>query len=113
MQKIYSHISFRRSFIFSVLIISLHPVFSQETKKPNIIFILADDLGYGDVGCYGQQKISTPNIDALAKTGLKMTEFYAGTSVCAPSRASLMTGMHTGHIPVRGNKGMKPEGQFP
>lgn len=85
----------------------------QEGKKPNIIFILADDLGYGDVGCYGQQKIKTPHIDALAKQGMLFTEMYAGTAVCAPSRASLLTGMHTGHTPVRGNKGMKPEGQFP
>lgn len=81
--------------------------------RPNIIFILADDLGYGDVGCYGQQKIKTPNIDALAKAGMQFTDMYAGTAVCAPSRASLLTGMHTGHTPVRGNKGMKPEGQFP
>ncbi|BAV08854.1 Arylsulfatase A [Filimonas lacunae] len=85
----------------------------QADKKPNIIFILADDLGIGDVGCYGQQKIKTPNIDALAKEGMQFTQAYAGTAVCAPSRASLLTGMHTGHTPVRGNKGMKPEGQFP
>ena len=86
----------------------------QQTQKgPNIIFILADDLGYGDVGCYGQQKIKTPNIDALAKSGLKFTQFYAGTSVCAPSRASFMTGLHTGHAPVRGNKGFGTEGQMP
>jgi len=82
-------------------------------KKPNIILIVADDLGYGDVGCYGQQKIKTPNIDRMAKAGMKFTQFYAGTSVCAPSRASLMTGMHTGHTYIRGNKGIKPEGQFP
>lgn len=85
----------------------------QKQSKPNVILIVADDLGYGDVGCYGQQKIKTPNIDALAKHGMRFTQFYAGTAVCAPSRASLLTGMHTGHTPVRGNKGMKPEGQFP
>ncbi|TDH25695.1 DUF4976 domain-containing protein [Segetibacter sp. 3557_3] len=77
------------------------------------MFILADDLGYGDLGCYGQSKVRTPNIDRLAKGGLKFTQFYAGSTVCAPSRASLLTGLHTGHTAVRGNKGMKPEGQFP
>ena len=75
--------------------------------------IVADDLGYADVGCYGQQKIETPNIDRLAKQGMRFTQFYAGTSVCAPSRASLMTGLHTGHTAIRGNKGTKPEGQTP
>lgn len=81
--------------------------------KPNIIFIIADDLGYADIGCYGQQKIQTPHIDNLAKNGLRFTQFYAGTSVCAPSRASLLTGLHTGHTQVRGNRGFKPEGQYP
>jgi arylsulfatase A len=85
----------------------------KNVKKPNIIFILADDLGYGDVGCYGQQKIATPNIDKLAKQGLKFTQFYAGTAVCSPSRASLMTGLHTGHVAVRGNRRTPPEGQYP
>lgn len=74
-----------------------------QKKKPNIIFILADDLGYGDLGCYGSTKINTPNIDALAKSGAMFTQFYAGSTVCAPSRAALMTGLHTGHVSVRGN----------
>src|SRR5262249_36614218 len=65
--------------------------------KPNIIFILADDLGYGEVGCYGQQRIKTPNLDRMASEGMRFTQCYAGTTVCAPSRASLMTGLHTGH----------------
>jgi arylsulfatase A-like enzyme len=82
-------------------------------QKTNIILIVADDLGYGDVGCYGQQKIKTPNIDRLAKQGVRFTQFYAGTTVCVPSRASLMSGLHTGHTAVRGNVGTKPEGQFP
>lgn len=86
---------------------------AQKPVRPNIILILADDLGYADVGCYGQQKVATPNIDKLAKQGLKFNQFYAGSTVCAPSRASLMTGLHTGHGSVRGNKRMKPEGQFP
>jgi len=101
----------------AVLLICLFPVFleaqSPARQKPNIILILADDLGYGDLGCYGQQKIHTPHIDKLAKAGMRFTQFYAGTAVCAPSRASLMTGLHTGHTAVRGNQGVKPEGQFP
>lgn len=71
--------------------------------KPNIVLILADDLGYGDVGCYGQKKIRTPDIDRLAAEGMKFTHFYAGASVCAPSRSVLMTGRHGGHTRVRGN----------
>jgi len=86
---------------------------TQSPGRPNIVFILADDLGYGDLGCYGQQKIQTPHIDALARRGLRFTQFYAGTAVCAPSRASFMTGLHTGHTAVRGNRGFQPEGQYP
>ncbi len=71
--------------------------------KPSIIFILADDLGYGDLGCYGQKKIKTPNLDKLAAEGMRFTQFYAGSTVCAPSRCSLMTGLHTGHAFIRGN----------
>jgi len=85
----------------------------KQSTRPNIILIIADDLGYGDVGCYGQQKIKTPNIDNLAKNGMRFTQFYSGTAVCAPARASLMTGLHTGHTPIRGNRGTQPEGQFP
>ena len=73
-------------------------------KHPNIIFILADDLGYGDLGCYGQAKIKTPNIDRLAAEGMRFTQCYAGSTVCAPSRSALMTGQHTGHTRVRGNE---------
>jgi arylsulfatase A-like enzyme len=73
-------------------------------KKPNIIFILADDLGYGDLACYNaNNKIPTPNIDALALGGIRFTRFYAGSTVCAPSRCALMTGLHTGHAYIRGN----------
>ena len=85
----------------------------KSAKKPNIIFILADDLGYGDIGPYGQQKIETPNLDRLAKMGVKFTQFYSGTAVCAPARSSFMTGQHTGHTPIRGNKTLQPEGQVP
>jgi arylsulfatase A-like enzyme len=79
------------------------PARSKKEKLPNIVFILADDLGYGDLGSYGQQKIKTPNLDRLAKEGMRFTNFYAGSTVCAPSRASLMTGQHTGHAYIRGN----------
>ena len=79
--------------------------------KPNIILILADDLGYGDLGCYGQKKIKTPNLDWLAAEGIRFTDCYAGSTVCAPSRAALMTGLHSGHNRIRGNgnKGLKTE----
>jgi len=81
------------------------PAWAQQRKKrPNIVFILADDLGYGDLGCYGQQKIQTPNLDAFAREGMRFTQCYAGSTVCAPSRCCLMTGLHTGHARVRGNK---------
>jgi len=73
--------------------------------QPNIIFIMADDLGYGDLGCYGQSVIKTPHIDKLAQEGLRFTQCYAGSTVCAPSRSVLMTGQHTGHTTVRGNFG--------
>jgi len=72
-------------------------------SKPNIIFILADDLGYGDLGCYGQDEIKTPNLDRMAAEGMRFTDHYAGSTVCAPSRCALMTGLHTGHCLVRGN----------
>ena len=75
-------------------------------RKPNIIFILADDLGYGDLGCYGQKRIKTPNLDQMAREGMRFTQHYAGSTVCAPSRCVLMTGLHTGHCYIRGNARM-------
>ena len=85
----------------------------QEVSKPNIVYILADDLGYGDLSCYGQTHFNTPNLDKMAGEGMLFTQHYAGTTVCAPSRSALMTGQHTGHTPIRGNKEWKPEGQWP
>ncbi len=99
--------------ILLTIITSNSAGYARQPVKPNVIFIIADDLGYGDIGVYGQKLIKTQNIDALAKKGIKFTQFYAGTSVCAPSRSSLMTGQHTGHTPIRGNKEILPEGQFP
>ena len=81
--------------------------------RPNIIYILMDDAGYGDLSCYGQKKFKTPNIDRLATEGIKFTDHYAGSTVCAPTRSVLMTGLHTGHTPVRGNKEIRPVGQSP
>ncbi|WP_281990660.1 arylsulfatase [Aquimarina aggregata] len=80
----------------------------SKDKRPNIVFLLADDMGYGEVGSYGQKKIKTPFLDSLAAQGMRFTNFYAGTAVCSPSRASLMTGLHTGHVSIRGNKGQYP-----
>jgi hypothetical protein len=71
--------------------------------KPNMIYILADDLGYGDLGCYGQKQIRTPNLDRMAAEGIRFTQHYAGSTVCAPSRCTLMTGLHTGRAVIRGN----------
>ncbi len=86
---------------------------SMSEQKPNVIFILADDAGYGDFSCYGQTRFETPNIDRLAKNGLRFTSHYSGSTVCAPSRSVLLTGLHTGHTPIRGNKEIQPEGQHP
>lgn len=84
-----------------------------EVQKPNIIYIMADDMGYADLGCYGSKRIKTPNLDRLAAEGIRFTHHYAGTSVCAPSRCSLMTGLTTGHCQVRGNLQWEPYGQLP
>ena len=89
------------------------PTEGRGRRQPNIIYILADDLGYGDLSCYGQKKFTTPSIDRLAREGMLFTQHYAGSTVCAPSRCVLMTGLHTGHCQIRGNKGMRPEGQHP
>jgi arylsulfatase A-like enzyme len=85
---------------------------TKTSRVPNIVFILADDLGYGDLGCYGQKVVTTPQIDRMAKEGMRFTHFYAGATVCAPSRSVLMTGQHHGHTRVRGNAGaMNPQAQ--
>ena len=87
---------------------------SATDPKPNIILIMVDDLGYADISPYGQRKIQTPNLAKLAERGMTFTQFYAGVSVCAPSRSSLMEGLHTGHTFIRGNKQNDPVGgQWP
>ena len=89
-------------------LLACNTINQEREQKPNIIYILADDLGYGDLGCYGQQVITTPHIDRLAAEGMRFTDHYAGSTVCAPSRASLMTGFHTGHGYIRMNgKGLE------
>ena len=100
--------------ILSAAIISASAITSiSAQQKPNVVFIITDDLGYGDLSCFGQEKFKTPNIDKLALSGTRFTHSYSGTTVSAPSRASLLTGLHTGHTPIRGNKEVMPEGQEP
>ena len=91
------------------------PAVAAEPRRPNVVFVLADDLGYGDLGCYGQTKIKTPNIDKLAAEGMRLTTHYAGNAVCAPSRCVLMTGYHPGHAFIRNNQQYRKgeEGQYP
>ncbi|MGE5193524.1 MAG: arylsulfatase, partial [Deltaproteobacteria bacterium] len=88
---------------------------AAEAQRPNIVFLLCDDLGYGDVGCFGQKKIRTPNVDRLAAEGMRLTVHYSGNAVCAPSRCTLMTGKHPGHAFIRSNRQYRPgsEGQWP
>lgn len=84
-----------------------------QDRPPNIIFIMADDLGYGDLGAYGQEQIQTPNLDRMAREGTRFTDFYSGHTVCAPSRHALFTGRHTGRTRVRGNLFIEPRGDLP
>ena len=101
----------RTLFGFSLLFLTCLPswnlIAAEPIAKPNLIWIMADDLGYGDLGCYGQSVTSTPNLDRMSKEGKRFTHFYSGATVCAPSRSVLMTGMHHGHTRVRGNAGQR------
>ena len=103
-------ILFIGSFIWSCK--RAQPSENNQNKNPNVIYIIADDLGYADLSSYGQEKYKTPHIDQLAKEGLLFTQHYAGSTVCAPSRSSLLTGQHTGYTPIRGNFEIK-SGQMP
>ncbi len=89
------------------------PEKTEKNNFPNIIYIMADDMGYGDLGCYGQETIKTPNIDNLAEQGMRFTQHYAANTVCAPSRCGLLTGKHMGHADIRGNAEAEPHGQMP
>jgi arylsulfatase A-like enzyme len=97
----------------ALLTVSLTPGLHAADARPNIIFVLCDDLAQGDLGCYGQKLIRTPNLDRMAREGMRFTQAYCGTSVCAPSRTSLLIGQHTGHSPIRANREIQPEGQMP
>ena len=92
-----------KAILFAVVMLAVNVFSVSAADKPNVIYILADDLGYGDLSCYGQTKLATPNIDRLADDGMKFTAHYSGNTVCSPSRAVLMTGLHPGHCHVRGN----------
>ena len=96
--------------VLATTVSAQHPAAAE---RPNVVYILADDLGYGDLGCYGQKRIKTPVIDRLAAEGLRFTDHYAGSTVCAPSRCVLMTGLHTGHCQIRNNQEVQPMGQAP
>ena len=99
--------------ILNFIVFSFCSLFLTAERKPNVIFILADDLGYHELGSYGQQKIKTPYLDKIAKEGMRFTRNYSGNAVCAPSRCVLMTGKHPGHAFIRNNGELKPEGQRP
>ena len=104
----------KRLILVAALLSSLAlPTATRAAEKPNIIFILSDDVAQGDLGCYGQKLIQTPNMDRMAREGTRYTQAYCGTTVCAPSRASLITGMDTGHSPIRANREIGTEGQMP
>ena len=95
-----------RKILFSAALLSLGLTMAQTTtaeKSPNVIYIMADDLGIGDLGCYGQRQIKTPNIDGIAQNGMKFMQHYSGSTVSAPSRCALITGKHMGHAAIRGN----------
>ncbi|HEY5912995.1 MAG TPA: arylsulfatase [Verrucomicrobiae bacterium] len=103
----------KAALLLSLLVAGASVAASTGQDKPNIIFIVGDDLGYGDIGCFGQTKIRTPNLDRLAAEGMRFTQHYSGNAVCAPSRCVLMTGKHPGHAFIRDNREVKPEGQLP
>lgn len=98
---------------FALLLTGITALPSAAADRPNVVFILADDIAQGDLGCYGQKRIRTPNLDRMAAQGTRFTQAYCGTAVCAPSRASLMTGLHSGHCPIRANREAQPDGQKP
>ena len=94
----------------SVLALAFCSGICGAADKPNILFILTDDLGYRELGCFGQELIKTPHLDHLAEQGMKLTQHYCGNAVCAPSRCVFMTGKHPGHAYIRSNKSAPPEG---
>jgi len=113
LKRLWNTISAVAGFMIAFLVVLLFPQKITAQELPNIITILVDDAGWGDVGVYGQTGFATPRIDQMAREGLRFTAHYAGSPVCAPSRSSLLTGQHTGHTPIRGNHEFLPEGQRP
>lgn len=111
--KIAMNLRVLRNLLDVTFLMSALAAASAAQERPNIIYIMADDLGYGDLSCFGQSKFETPHLDRLAAEGVTFTDYYAGSTVCAPTRCVLMTGLHTGHAFVRGNREVKPEGQAP
>jgi arylsulfatase A-like enzyme len=105
--------SFHIEFLLSMTLILSGQLIAADARRPDVVFILCDDLGYGDLGCYGSTKIRTPNIDKLSAEGMRLMTHYSGNTVCATSRCTLMSGLHPGHAYIRDNKGVKPEGQEP
>jgi arylsulfatase A-like enzyme len=101
------------SLFLSLGVLCVQNATGDDSVKPNIIFILSDDVAQGDLGCYGQKLIETPRLDQMAAEGTRYMQAYCGTSVCAPSRSSLVTGLHMGHCPIRANREIQPEGQMP
>ena len=99
--------------LVQAVLLAVSSSYAADAEHPNIVLIMADDLGYGELGCYGQKKIKTPRLDQMAKEGLRFTQFYSGSPVCAPSRCVLMTGKHAGHAAIRDNRERPPEGQAP
>jgi len=97
----------------AILALAVPAFGATDDRKPNLVLVLADDLGWGELGCYGQRRIETPRIDRMAAEGVRFTQHYAGSAVCAPSRCVLLTGLHTGHAFVRDNREIRPEGQEP
>jgi arylsulfatase A len=99
--------------ILSLIASAVTPAVAQPSRPPNIVYVYADDLGYAELGCYGQERIRTPRLDLLAAEGMRFTQHYSGSSVCAPARAALLTGKHTGRAAVRDNHELQPWGQYP
>jgi arylsulfatase A len=99
--------------VLAALTAAARPAPAQRAAPPNILFVMADDLGWRELGCYGQEKIRTPEVDRLAREGIRFTQAYSGAPVCAPARCVLLTGLHSGHAFVRDNREVRPEGQHP
>ena len=101
------------TFYLVLILVCVTVADDDDPRPPNIVLIVADDLGYRELGCFGQTRIQTPHLDRLASEGMRLTQHYSGNAVCAPSRCVLMIGKHPGHAPIRDNHEVKPEGQRP